>query len=91
MAEQIELVGHVQEGIEQPGRLRLAPGKLQDFIEGRIAPVSGARFNLGLRVEAGPGTFINRPGCRQVCLRRFNILIRLESLLDQAVHDRVIV
>jgi hypothetical protein len=91
MAEQIKLVGDVEQRVEGPMRLRLGAGQLENLIGARGAAIIGAERGIGLRIERRARAFQNVARGDQVRFCRFQILIGGESLPNQAGQDRVVV
>ena len=91
MAEQIDLIGHVQHILEQPGRFRPMPTQLQDFVRRRVAAIDAADLGLGGGIAPGIGGFEGGARDREIGLGGGEVGIGVESLGQVAVELLVLI
>src|ERR1700722_7464748 len=90
-AEQIELVGDVENVVQQPDGLRPAPGELEDFVGDGVAAIDAADIEVGLWVEAVARGFERGAGGREISLGDGQVGVGDERLLNEPIELGVVV
>ncbi len=90
-AEEVHLVGDIQDVVEDPEGLGRAARELEDLVGGAVAAVLRAEIQVGLRVLAVARRLQRGPGERQIGLGDREVLVGRQGVGHQLVEERIVI